>query len=421
MTNASTRAKIFVRVAFACVSVAALAQSNPLADELAKNRYSLSMQDGHLSGPGAQVIHDLVSDSQFVMVGEDHGVAQIPQFVGALCDKLAPQGFHTFAVEAGPLVAGELQPWIAKPDHLAKTAEFEKKFPDSIAFFNMVQENDLLAHCAAASPGTFQLWGLDQELMGASGYMLSRILETRPGPKATGVVQQAIQDEAKARAKAAETGNAGALYMLSASEDEFKALRGALTADGSAEARSLFDQLAITRQIYQESMNGQGAVSNRRRALLMKANFTRYYDAATRAEGKPPKVLFKFGDWHLYKGFNPLHNNDLGNFLVELADEHGQKTAHIIILGVEGPHLHFAGIGHPYQADSTKILDDPDYKFMKPMVDNLAPEGWTVFDLRGLRKNFRSLGPVDTATERLIFGYDVLVLIPQVTASQQIH
>jgi len=209
--------------------------------------------------------------------------------------------------------------------------------------------------------------------------------------------------------------------MLAAPDDEFKGLREALAADGNAEARSLFEQLAITRQIYQENMTGQGAASNRRRALLMKSNFMRYFMDSSRATGAPPKVLFKFGDWHLYKGFNPLHNNDLGNFVLELADAHSLKTASIIILAVEGPHLHFAGVGHPYQADSSKILDDPDYKFMKPMVDNLAPEGWTVFDLRELRKNFRALGSVDTSTERLVFGYDLLVLIPQVTASQQIR
>ncbi len=422
MTKTLARTKLFVRVVFAWVSMAALAQSNPLADQLVKNRTSLSIQDGRLTGAGAQVIKDVVSDSQFVMVGEDHGVAQIPQFVGALCDMLAPQGFHTFAVEAGPLAAEELQPWITKTDHLAKTAEFEKKFPDSIAFFNMAEENDLLARCAAASAGKFQLWGLDQELMGSSRYILSRILQTHPGPKTTAAIQLAIQNEAKARIKAAETGNPGALYMLSASGDEFTVLRDAIAADGSAEARSLFEQLAITRRIYQDNMTpGRGANSNRQRALLMKSNFMHYYDAASRAEGKRPKVLFKFGDWHLYKGFNPLHNNDLGNFLLELADQHGQKTANIIVLAVEGPHLHFAGVGRPYQADSSKMLDDPDYKFMKPMVDTLAPEGWTVFDLRGLRKNFRSLGPVDTSTERLIFGYDLLVLIPQATASQQIH
>jgi hypothetical protein len=55
------------------------------------------------------------------------------------------------------------------------------------------------------------------------------------------------------------------------------------------------------------------------------------------------------------------------------------------------------------------------------MFDNLASGGWAMFDLRGLRKGFRSLGPVDKELERLIFGYDLIVLIPTATPSKQIQ
>jgi hypothetical protein len=44
-----------------------------------------------------------------------------------------------------------------------------------------------------------------------------------------------------------------------------------------------------------------------------------------------------------------------------------------------------------------------------------------MFDLRGLRKGFPSFGPADRELERLIFGNDLLVLIPNTTPSKQIH
>ena len=55
------------------------------------------------------------------------------------------------------------------------------------------------------------------------------------------------------------------------------------------------------------------------------------------------------------------------------------------------------------------------------MFENLTSEGWTMFDLRGLRKGFRALGPVDKELECMIFGNDLLVLIPQATPSRQIQ
>ena len=125
----------------------------------------------------------------------------------------------------------------------------------------------------------------------------------------------------------------------------------------------------------------------------------------------------KFGDWHLYKGFNPLQNNDIGNFVTELADGQGAKAVHIIILPVKGTRLRFAGIGRPYSPESFKMLDDNDYKFMQPFVDSAGSEGWTVFDLRKLRDEAIS----DFSLQRLVLGYDLLVLIPEATAATQIR
>jgi hypothetical protein len=54
------------------------------------------------------------------------------------------------------------------------------------------------------------------------------------------------------------------------------------------------------------------------------------------------------------------------------------------------------------------------------MFDNLTSQGLTMFDLRAMRKGFRSLGPVDKEMERIIFGNDLLILIPQATPSRQL-
>ncbi len=152
----------------------------------------------------------------------------------------------------------------------------------------------------------------------------------------------------------------------------------------------------------------------------MKKTFVRDYQATARAEGAVPKILMKFGDWHLYKGFNPLLNNDIGNMMAELADGMGMKSLHIAILAVKGTRLRFAGIGRPYQPETFRMLDDKDYKFLQPMVDHLEPAGWTMFDLRGIRKAAFS-GSLDRDMERLVLGYDLLILIPDSTASAQIR
>jgi hypothetical protein len=419
---------MFQRVGSAvlCLSLGltpALAQQNKFIDRLLQNRYPLNVQSGRLEGSGLPILENALAGAQFVLIGEDHGISQIPQFVSAVCDLVGPQGFHTMAIETGPLAAGELQQWVTSDAGRSGLVDFERKFPETIAFYNFHEEYDLLSHCArSAQGGQFRLWGLDQELMGSSGLILTRILETHPGAQAAEQARRLLQKNNEAHATAAKSGSPGDIFMMTASDDELDQLRDLLRKEGNARSQSLIDALMKSRDIYQKNMNGSGYDSNRERALLMKSNFMNDYKQATQSDGVTPKVLLKFGAWHMYKGINPLRNNDMGNFVAELADGQGSVSLHIIILGVKGSQLRSAGIGRPSQpADFNLAGDkDSDFLFLKPMFDNLESEGWTMFDLRGLRKGFRSLEPVDKEMERLIFGYDLMVLIPTATPSRPI-
>ena len=399
--------------------VLAPAQESPFDARLVKNRYALTLSGSGLGGSALPVLETALGNAQFVLIGEDHGIAQIPAIVRGFCDQLMPAGFNTMAVEVGPLAARNLESWVRDPGGRGQLAAFEEKYPANIAFYNWSEEFDLLSHCAAQATGSFHLWGLDQELMGASGWILTKILEQKPGPNATRKAQQLLEKNNDAYRTAAKSGNPEELFMLSASEDELNGLRDALQKEGNANSQALFDSLLESRQIYQKNMSGQGAESNRQRSLLMKHNFVADYRQAGTNGAAAPKVLFKFGAWHMFKGINPLLNNDLGNYVAELADGQGKSSVRILILGVNGDQLRFAGIGRPAAPAPLNLAEDKDsdFLYLKPMFENLLQEGFTLFDLRGFRPGFRSLGPVDREMERLIFGYDFLVLIPHPAAS----
>lgn len=190
---------------------------------------------------------------------------------------------------------------------------------------------------------------------------------------------------------------------------------------GSAKARAPFDALLESRKIYLKNFQS-GFDSNRERTLLMKHNFAEDFAQAKAAEGNPPKILMKFGSNHMQKGFNLIRNNDVGNFVAELADGLGLQSLHIFVLAVKGSQLAYGGVGLPYKpAEFDYSAKDSPYLFLKPAFENLEPSGWTLFDLRPLRGTFGSLGQVDPDIEKIIFGYDLLVLIPLATPSSQIQ
>ena len=390
-----------------------VAGAEPLADALQHSRYPVAVKGGKLDGAGAVVLRTAIDDAQFVMLGEDHGIAQIPQFAAALCDELAPHGFHRLALEVGPSVGPELERILRAPDPAAASAAFTKKFPETVAFYDWQEELAFLTACSKATAATpLQIWGVDQELMGAAVSILPKILATRPGPKGQAAIEALVREDAADRIAAAKTGDFSALLLLKARAATLEAARAALAKDGSAEAQRLFGALLESRAIYEGQASPTPYVSNVRRAKLMKETFFDDLSAAASVDHAMPKVLLKLGAWHLYRGMNPLHSSELGDLVAEAAAAHKLLAVNVLVLGVKGQQLRPAGVGRPDQAAALDLASDADFKFLAPLLAAQRAEGWTLFDLRALRPIFGKLGKVDPELERLIFGYDFAVLIP---------
>src|SRR6202795_1514066 len=339
----------------ACLLLMPLAQAQNAAftEDLKKNRGAISVQDGRLAGPSADVLRTGLADAQFVALGEDHGIRQVPEFAAALCAELAPHGFHHMGLEIGPYVAPEIEKMARSADGVKQLAEFEKKYPETIAFYNWQEEFRMLEKCeSAASPGHMTIWGLDQEFMGATGFLADKILATNPGPEAKAAVETLLKETGEARAAAVESGNPGDLFMMTAKQEELDHLRDLLKKQGKPEAQKLFDAFLVSREIYQKNMTGDYYKSNRQRALLMKKNFSEPFAASSQSDGVLPKVFFKFGAYHMFRGINPLHSSELGNLIGEAAEANQLKSVHILIVGVKGEQLHFVGIGKPAEARS---------------------------------------------------------------------
>ena len=423
--------KIGVRVVVLAICVwmtgtigVALAQNAEFTETLQKNRAGIGVKDGKLSGPGAETLRQALAEAHFVLLGEDHGIAQIPDFGAALCVELAPHGFNHLTLEIGPNVAPEVEKFARSADGAKALAEFLRKYPETVAFYNWREEFAMLHQCEkAAGPSGMKIWGVDQEFMGASGMLLDKILATNPGPEAKIAIRALQKENGEARAAAVKSGHPWDLLMVGAKQEELDHARELLARQGNSEAQKLFAALLTSREIYLKNKAADYYNSNRQRALLMKANFVAPFAAEFQQSGMPPKVLFKFGGLHMFRGMNPLHSSELGNLAGEFAEAHGLKSVHIMILGVKGEELHFAGIGKPSQPAPIDLAGDKDSDFLyfKPLFDNQVAGSWTLYDLRALRTNFSKFGKIDPELERVIFGYDFVVLIPDPKPSHDLE
>jgi hypothetical protein len=428
MSDTAKMAKRHVLPLYGCLCLLGLglgfgqsadAQQKSLATLLQENHYPLTVQNGTLAGPGAAFLRKEIAAAQFVAIGEEHGTREVPEFVWALCRAMAQDGgLDAMAIEAGPLVAARLQRWTAESDGDTHLSAFEKQNPDSIAFFNWRQEFDLLSHCQQGTvPHTLRLWGLDQEFLGAPQFILQQIMQTLTQGPAESIAQKLADQCALDTQKAIASGSWKDGCMLRMSPTDLADLQSALQLAENPGALALTAALIKTQHIYGAHESEHQYEANRERSLLMKHNFLGQYQQLSATTGKAPRVLLKFGGNHLFKGFNETDLNDLGNFVTEFADGLGSNSLHIEVLGIRGEEEAQFG---PGQADRAVAKDSAPGP-LAPLYAKAYQREWTVYDLRPLRSRFDGFGRVNRDLERLIFGYDILVLIPQVTAQDSIR
>src|SRR5262249_34162600 len=99
------------------------------------------------------------------------------------------------------------------------------------------------------------------------------------------------------------------------------ALRAVMPYDEDPAVTALADQLIESAEIYAPFVTGRGAFygANLRREKLMKTRVMANYPAALARDGKPPRVLLKFGSNHLMRGLSETRVPSLGSFVAENA------------------------------------------------------------------------------------------------------
>jgi hypothetical protein len=408
-------------IALAIVTQAQTAPKPTLQEALIQARTSLVLNDGKFSGPGALVLDAAVQQSRFVLLGEDHMTREIPQFAAALCDTMHPDAY---AVEAGPYATRFVNSLLSNPGRIPIMTARDRAYPDNMAFLDIREENDLAAHCAASSHNPhFALWGLDQEFLGSAGTLLQSMAATHPGPQSRAAIAVAQAKEQTAAALATSTGDYAKLFLLASTNTDIQSLQSGVDADGTTATRDLLHEFTLSRTIYR-TFAQSGPDSNLLRSQLLKRHFLADY-LPFKKQIPSPRILFKFGDNHTGKGFDQSHQLNIGDFIAELAAGEQAQSLHLIVFGARGMHYDIAGYGKPLGQQPFVMSDDPDYKWLALAVSNLIPADpaapgtqLTLFDLRQLR--YRGID-LPSQWEHVVYSYDLLILIPQLSVASVIQ
>lgn len=364
---------------------------------LRAHRYSVSLKDGQLAGPGAKLLLEAGRSAQFFVIGESHNGAEVPKLTEALFNALHRDGgYNYYAVEYGPLIAGMLSaPGIR--GNSASVFALGRRYPHAFQFWD---DEELTAFATIGKLSTAPrspIWGLDQE-WGAL-HVLDSLAILAPTDSARryalAVGAQARIVETRRPFKNTDIPH----FITEADSLLFDSLRAAFHPQpGTSQAR-LLDALEVSNRIYRLWRNVPTRYdANVMRERDMKSRFMTEYRAAQAEDDSLPHVLVKVGAVHGGNWLSPTSVQSLGNFLHEFALANGGQSFHLVIWLVNRP------------GDYWTLGDTPDFRSLANVG---SPDSWYVVDFRPLRALAYEgkLRAMSMELRKAVFAYDAVLLL----------
>ena len=385
----------------------ARAQDTTLTRLLRINALPLTATGSQLAGTGWDKLRASIAQSQFVLVGEDHGMAQIPQFTQAVARELQPVAFIT---EIDRYQAANLTRLTASP---GLPRAYLKASPGSLSFFSWGEEYELAQQLRAQKA---RIIGVEQVGL----FTLGRFYEELAGRVKNPGTRAYLQREGAAyqRHDMAEFRSAGHSYSILSQRQSALDSLDLLTRTESPEARRMAQEYLLSHRIYKNEVKGLG--SHQARVNLMKRNLLEALRPLAPQPGQSlPKLLFKFGASHMARALSPWSGiTDVGNLAQNLADVQDARSLHLLVMGKQGTQV--GGFNPDDPSKNVVPFDISKETYLKPFADLATGPAWQVFDLRPARRALlnNQLKLTDQMLVALLLGYDYFVLIPNATASR---
>lgn len=391
-----TMKKIIVLLIFTTLFYAefTFAQDSLITTLAKKNQTSFAKDANQLKGLGWDKIINKAKESSNVLIGEDHFTDEIPFFVSKIAEQIK---FDNFFCEIDPFTA-----YIFEQKIKTLSAEALKKYTadygNTFSFYAFESEFNLLKQLVS---GNTNIRGTDQILLVADRLICNELMQSTKNKRAK-EIYQIIRDQSKAHFSAFLKDQKNPFYLLT--EDFEKKINELATLKLSTQESKIVKALKLTAKIYKSQ-------DHHLRIQLMKNQLMADYDSWANK-----KNLYKYGANHAAKGESLLEIYDIGNLVNNVADSQFANSLHIMIVGMSGFQA------SPFQGFPASKIDENEgsLKTLKPFFKLVDGKEWQCFDMVPIRKAVES-GKIkvnDIKLLRIIKGFDLLVIIPEVTASQ---
>ena len=350
-----------------------------------------SYANNEFEGEGWKEILAQIKKHNNVLIGEDHFYNEIPLFISKVHDEVK---FDNLFCEIDPYMASTLEDKIRGLSE-AELNKFTASFGPAFSFYALEPEFNMLQKMVLDDT---KLIGTDQISIRSEGLLASELKQRTKNDMARAIYAD-IEKQSPVYFNAFMKGE-GMPYFLS---EELTAYLDTLkNMDLDTYELGLINDLILSQEIYTNQ-------DHHLRIQLMKSNVMKHYEQMLGA-----KNLYKYGATHLPKGESLLEIQDIGSLVNNLADGQFESSLHIMIIGHRGVQ------GVPFEGMEPQVLDpeSEDMASFKAFFESIDDNSkWQLFDNKKILEQVRKHGLhiEDKTLDRIIKGYDYLIIIPEVS------
>lgn len=350
-----------------------------------------------------------IENTQFIMLGEQHGLQEVGEITNQLYNLAKPEGYSSLCIETSPFAAKVLDLQLSSTkDTEEGLRKLYAKYPFTIPFYN--NKNDIkLFENVKNSNG--EIWGIDQVFMVEFRLIFDYLVHLNDNERLKKAVEPLLNEAVLGFEKAVKEKNMMAPFIFKYSDDLHSKL---VSLANSEEEKNILNDLKKTKEIYTYNFQKAYYKNNNERARLMKRNFLNYYDSAS-GTSILPKIVFKLGANHVSKGLTKTNVYDISNMISELAVINNKKSLHIYAVGVNGTK----NLGHPFAPVSVIPFDESKGlpKEISEIITNQTKK-YIIIDAEKLRPKANSLSK---KMKNLVLKYDVLIYIKDCKALESFN
>jgi erythromycin esterase-like protein len=403
---------LLLAVVFLLVRPAYAQQDSTLTRLIRQHRTSFTPAGQQFTGPGWETLQHAISQSQFVLLGEEpHGAAEIPGLVDAVARVLHPKAL---VAEISPYEAQQLNQLAAQP---GLPTAYQQRYPFSLSFYSWTEEFEL---AQALQRRGVPVVGIDMLYVGNSGHLLAQMADLAHEPRVQRALRQMAQTYLTHDRLVYQPGSTTPFYLNTRSPAALDSLLALTTHESlplQEMAKALATSYAISRTYQTHTPLPTGFSGHQARVNLLKRTLlSQLKPYQTGTTSRLPKLLFKFGTNHVGRD-RALESNifDIGNLMANLADAQDSRSLHLLVVGQQGTQNTTDTFDH---AHNSSPLTPQDNAYLQVFFTQAGP-AWQLVDLRPARQALlnHQVAVQNPLLERTLLNFDYLIVIPTVTAS----